>query len=50
MYDIMIYLLNRAVKVIGEVENDDIRGSFVTDTSEYGISGKVIKREPLEVM
>ncbi|XP_045454917.1 apolipophorins [Melitaea cinxia] len=39
----------RAVKIIGEVENDDIRGSFVTDTSEYGITGKVLKREPLEL-
>ncbi|XP_047539341.1 uncharacterized protein LOC125072709 [Vanessa atalanta] len=39
----------RAMKIIGEFDEDDIRGSFVTDTTEYSISGKVLKREPLEL-
>lgn len=37
------------MKIIGEFEADDIRGSFVTDAIEYGISGKVLKKDPLEV-
>ncbi|XP_013168741.1 PREDICTED: uncharacterized protein LOC106118616 [Papilio xuthus] len=39
----------RAMKIIAEFEKDDIRGSFVTDTTEYGISGKVTNRQPLEM-
>ncbi|XP_072946200.1 uncharacterized protein Apoltp [Epargyreus clarus] len=39
----------RAMKIIGEFDNDDIRGSFVTDTNEYAITGKVTKRDPLEL-
>lgn len=39
----------RAMKIIGEIDKDDIRGSFVTDTTEYNINGKVLNRKPLEV-
>lgn len=39
----------RAMKIIGAFEKDDIIGSFVTDSSEYSISGKVINRNPLEM-
>ncbi|XP_068624199.1 uncharacterized protein Apoltp [Battus philenor] len=39
----------RAMKLITEFQNDDIRGSFVTDTTEYSISGKVTNRQPLEM-
>ncbi|XP_045507000.1 apolipophorins [Colias croceus] len=39
----------RAMKILSEFDGDDIRGSFVTDTTEYGITGKILNREPLEV-
>ncbi|XP_041972420.1 uncharacterized protein LOC121728328 [Aricia agestis] len=39
----------RAMKILGEFEKDDIRGSFVSDTLEYSITGKVINRQPLEM-
>ncbi|XP_022117827.2 uncharacterized protein LOC110995124 [Pieris rapae] len=39
----------RAVKIVSEFDGDNIRGSFVTDTSEYGITGKILNRQPLEV-
>nr|XP_049706191.1 uncharacterized protein LOC110382727 isoform X1 [Helicoverpa armigera]XP_049706192.1 uncharacterized protein LOC110382727 isoform X2 [Helicoverpa armigera]XP_049706193.1 uncharacterized protein LOC110382727 isoform X3 [Helicoverpa armigera]XP_049706194.1 uncharacterized protein LOC110382727 isoform X4 [Helicoverpa armigera]XP_049706195.1 uncharacterized protein LOC110382727 isoform X5 [Helicoverpa armigera] len=39
----------RAIKIITEFEGDDIRGSFVTDTTEYSINGKVLNRKPLEM-
>ncbi|KAJ8708722.1 hypothetical protein PYW08_010104 [Mythimna loreyi] len=39
----------RAIKIIGEFDKDDIRGSFVTDSTEYSIHGKVLNREPLEM-
>ncbi|KAI5644619.1 lipoprotein amino terminal region domain-containing protein [Phthorimaea operculella] len=39
----------RAMKIIGEFEGDDVRGTFVTDSTEYGISGKVLSRDPLDV-
>ncbi|CAH0714994.1 unnamed protein product, partial [Brenthis ino] len=39
----------RAMKIIGEFDEDDIRGSFVTDSTEYSVSGKVLKRDPLEL-
>lgn len=37
------------MKIISEFEGDNIRGSFVTDSIEYGITGKVLSREPLHV-
>lgn len=37
------------MKIIGEFDEDNIRGSYVTDTSEYTIDGKVLSRKPLEV-
>ncbi|XP_049881187.1 uncharacterized protein LOC126377497 [Pectinophora gossypiella] len=39
----------RAMKILGEFEGDDIRGSFVTDSTEYGITGKVLSRKPLDL-
>ncbi|KAG6459272.1 hypothetical protein O3G_MSEX011302, partial [Manduca sexta] len=39
----------RAMKIITEFEKDDIHGSFVTDSTEYSISGKVLNRNPLEM-
>ncbi|XP_026316021.1 uncharacterized protein LOC113227343 [Hyposmocoma kahamanoa] len=39
----------RAMKIISEFEGDNIRGSFVTDSIEYGITGKVLSREPLHI-
>ncbi|XP_063394239.1 uncharacterized protein LOC134679271 [Cydia fagiglandana] len=39
----------KTMKLIGEVENDIVTGSFVTDTTEYGISGQVLNRDPLEM-
>ncbi|XP_075986269.1 apolipoprotein lipid transfer particle [Anticarsia gemmatalis] len=39
----------RAMKIIGEFDEDNIRGSFVTDSTEYSIDGKVLNREPLEM-
>ncbi|RVE52154.1 hypothetical protein evm_003227, partial [Chilo suppressalis] len=39
----------RAVKIISNFEADDITGSFVTDTMEYAITGKVLSREPMEM-
>ncbi|XP_013138334.1 PREDICTED: uncharacterized protein LOC106103192 [Papilio polytes] len=39
----------RAMKIITEFEKDDIRGSLVTDATEYAISGKVTNRQPLEM-
>ncbi|CAH0598289.1 unnamed protein product [Chrysodeixis includens] len=39
----------RAMKIIGEFDEDNIRGSYVTDTSEYTINGKVLNRKPLEM-
>ncbi|CAH2058175.1 unnamed protein product, partial [Iphiclides podalirius] len=39
----------RAMKLITEFDKDDIRGSIVTDATEYSISGKVTNRQPLEV-
>jgi hypothetical protein len=44
-----VYTFYRAMKIIIETENDDIKGSIVTDATEYTIKGKVTKREPLEV-
>ncbi|VVC87834.1 unnamed protein product [Leptidea sinapis] len=38
------------IKIVSEFEGDDIKGSFVTDTTEYGITGKIINREnPFEL-
>lgn len=37
------------MKIIVEFQGDDIKGSFVTDTKEYDVTGKVTNREPLEV-
>nr|XP_034825791.1 apolipophorins [Maniola hyperantus] len=39
----------RAMKIIGEFDGDDIRGSFVREASEYSITGKVLNRDPLEL-
>ncbi|CAB3225976.1 unnamed protein product [Arctia plantaginis] len=39
----------RAMKIICEIYKDDIRGSFVTDTTEYNINGKVLNRKTLEI-
>ncbi|CAK1547731.1 unnamed protein product [Leptosia nina] len=39
----------RAIKILSEFEDDDIRGSFVTDTSEYGVTGKILNKQPLEI-
>ncbi|CAH2241543.1 jg25523 [Pararge aegeria aegeria] len=39
----------RAMKIIGEFEGDDIRGTFVKEDTEYSITGKVLNRDPLEL-
>ncbi|KAI8423691.1 hypothetical protein MSG28_012726 [Choristoneura fumiferana] len=39
----------RNMKIIGEIEGDDIHGSLVTDTTEYGVAGRVLNRDPLEM-
>ncbi|XP_052751003.1 uncharacterized protein LOC113509342 [Galleria mellonella] len=40
----------RAMKLVSEFEDEYIRGSLVTDGTEYGISGNVTNREPLEMV
>ncbi|XP_028030625.1 uncharacterized protein LOC114243361 [Bombyx mandarina] len=39
----------RAMKVIGEFQDDDVVGSIVTDAKEYSITGKVLSRNPLDL-
>ncbi|GBP16854.1 Apolipophorins [Eumeta japonica] len=39
----------RAVKLLGEIADQDVRGSLVTDSVEYEISGKILNKDPLEV-
>lgn len=38
------------MKIIGEVYGDEIQGSFVREAAEYGITGKVLNRDPLELV
>ncbi|KAM3962221.1 LOW QUALITY PROTEIN: apolipoprotein lipid transfer particle [Aphomia sociella] len=40
----------RAMKLISEFEDEYIRGSLVTDGTEYSISGNVTNRDPLEMV
>ncbi|CAG9568621.1 unnamed protein product [Danaus chrysippus] len=39
----------RAMKIIGEFAGEDIKGSFVTDSTEYSVSGKMVNKDPLEL-
>ncbi|CAK1589697.1 unnamed protein product [Parnassius mnemosyne] len=39
----------RAMKIITKFDKDDVIGSFVTDTTEYSITGKVLNRKPLDI-